>query len=255
MQLTRLLWLSFFLSGAAAAQPQAQDFSTWPITGEVKLLDADQQQFISVWLEEQTPQKRGSVLLLPDWGNSPSDAGSIDALRQALPSIGWETGAILPPQPSKNIMQQGGDLDQLASYKLQLKAVLETAKQSQQEQFGFQVIVAQGVMGAWLVELIAEQQISPPDGIVLISAYYPDKDLNIHLATQTALLAIPVLDIYADDYNQWQAAASEQRLIATNKNQKFNYRQTLLPATVNTAPNSAALNKTVYGWFSSLGWY
>ncbi|MGY5451966.1 DUF3530 family protein [Agarivorans sp. MS3-6] len=255
MQLTRLLWLSLFISGLVAAQPQTQDFSTWPIIGEVKLLDADQQQFVSVWLEEQTPQKRGTALLLPDWGRSPSDARGIDALRQALPDIGWETGAILPPQPSKNIMQSGGDLEQLANYKLQLKAVLETAKQTQQEQFGFQVIIAQGVMGAWLVELLAEQQIPAPDGIVLISAYYPDKNLNIHLATQTALLAIPVLDIYADDYNQWQASASKQRLIATNKNQKFNYRQTLLPATADTAPNSATLNKTVYGWFSSLGWY
>ncbi|WP_427983309.1 DUF3530 family protein [Agarivorans sp.] len=245
-------------SPAVWAQWQASDFSHWQVQGELKPLQVAQQQYVSLWLEEQTPQKRGSVLLLPDWGESPSAANSINSLRQALPQWGWETGAILPPFPMAGLMQSN-TMTQLEEarqqYKQDLQALLEAAKQAQQEQFGFQVIVAQGVMGAWLVELLTEQLLPAPDGLVLVSAYYPDQQLNQKLAEQAAQLAVPILDIYADDYNRWQQTARQQRLIASNKNQKFNYRQTELPATAATQPNSAKLNKAVYGWFNALGWY
>jgi len=49
------------------------------------------------------------------------------------------------------------------------------------------VIIAQGVMGAWLVELLAEDELEQPDGIVLISAYYPNQTLNKKLAEQLIL--------------------------------------------------------------------
>ncbi|MEE1672314.1 DUF3530 family protein [Agarivorans aestuarii] len=252
--------LSLLAINSVVAEVQPQDFSHWQVHGELKKLDVAQQQFVSLWLEEETPQKRGTIILLPDWGVSPSAPNSVDSLRQALPKLGWETGAILPPKPSPSLMQasideSAAENDQLQQYKQNLQAVIEAAKQNQAEQFGFQVIVAQGVMGAWLVELLAEDELAQPDGIVLISAYYPDQTLNKKLAEQTATLAMPVLDIYAEHYNHWQQQAREQRLTASNKNQKLNYRQTHLPATADTAPNSAKLNKTVYGWFNALGWY
>ncbi|MDO6688057.1 MULTISPECIES: DUF3530 family protein [unclassified Agarivorans] len=258
MQIVKLCVLTSLLAiNGAWAQVQSQDFSHWQVNGELKPLDVEQQQFVSLWLEEETPQKRGTVILLPDWGVSPSAPNSVDSLRQALPKLGWETGAVLPPAPMQGLMQQieAEDTEQQQQYKKNLQAVIEAAKQNQQEQFGFQVIVAQGVMGAWLVELLSQQQLTPPDGLVLISAYYPNQQLNKKLAEQTAKLPIPVLDIYAEQYNQWQQHARELRLTASNKNQKLNYRQTHLPATADNEPNSAKLNKTVYGWFSSLGWY
>ncbi len=258
VQLAKYCFLSSLLAiNCAFAEVQPQDFSHWPVIGELKQLDVEQQQFVSLWLEEETPQKRGTIILLPDWGISPSAPNSIDSLRQALPKLGWETGAILPPKPMSGLMQQAEteNDEQRQQYKQSLQALIQAAKQNQAEQFGFQVIIAQGVMGAWLVELLAEDELEQPDGIVLISAYYPNQTLNKKLAEQTATLPIPVLDIYAEHYNHWQQQAREQRLTASNKNQKLNYRQTHLPATADTAPNSAKLTKTVYGWFNALGWY
>ncbi len=240
------------------AQWQTSDFTHWQVVGEIKPLQVAQQQYVSLWLEEQTPQKRGSVLLLPDWGELPSAANSINSLRQALPKWGWETGAIIPPPPMASLMQSANS-NQLEEprqqYKQDLQSLLEAAKQTQQEQFGFQVLIAQGVMGAWLVELLAEQQLPAPDGLVLVNAYYPDQQFNQQLAEQIAQLSFPVLDIYADDYNHWQQQARQLRLMTSSKSQKFNYRQTELPATAKTEPNSAKLNKVVYGWFNALGWY
>ncbi|WP_432455959.1 DUF3530 family protein [Agarivorans sp. QJM3NY_29] len=255
MRIYKLFWLITVLSTMAWAQPQSLDFSQWPVKGELKSLTVEQRQFVSLWIEQQTPQQRGTAILLPDWGNSPSSEDMIDSLRQTLPSLGWQTGAILPPAPQASLMQDSEPQDQQNTYQQQLSEVIEAARQTQAQPFGFQLLIAQGVMGAWLVELLAEQQLSPPDGLILMSTYYPNQALNQRLAKQLARLSIPVLDIYDPNYNQWQFEAAQQRLIASNKSQKLNYRQTQLPVSAETAPNHALLTKSIYGWLNALGWY
>ena len=129
VQLAKYCFLSSLLAiNCALAEVQPQDFSHWPVNGELKQLDVEQQQFVSLWLEEETPQKRGTIILLPDWGISPSAPNSIDSLRQALPKRGWETGAILPPKPMSGLMQQAEQMQaQMATLQAESARLLAEA--------------------------------------------------------------------------------------------------------------------------------
>lgn len=250
-----LLWLWLLSSRSAIAAPN-NDQALWQQYPGYQPIEVAGTSQITLWKDEQTPQKTGTTILLPDWGNRPTTADSIEPIRQQLPQWGWQTIALIPPQPEqKTLILDEQDEAATTTYQQQLQRTIEAVKQAQGAPFGYQVIVAQGVMAAWIVRVYSEQQLPLPDALVLISSYYPNPKLNTELANAIADLPIPVYDLYYRDSNRWSLQGARERLIAAHKKQKLNYRQSQINTDPNLQNSGKLLAKQLYGWFNALGWY
>lgn len=235
---------------------QAQTISVlWQQVPGFKPLDVGTHQEVSLWLNERTAKKLGSIILLPDWGNRPTDADAIEPLRQQLPNWGWQTIAITPPQPAeRDVLIEGKDTQVIESYQKQLLASLDALDQVRNEQFGYQVVVAQGVMAAWIIRIYAQRQRPLPDALVIIDSYYPNLALNQAIANELTQLTCPVYDLYFRNANNWALSGVNKRRIAMHKAQKSDYRQSEIQSAAYLSVSGNLLAKHLYGWLSSLGW-
>lgn len=235
---------------------QAQTISPlWQQVPGYKPLDVGSTQEVSLWLNERTAKKVGSIILLPDWGNRPTDDDAIEPLRQLLPNWGWQTIAITPPQPAKrDVLVEGKDPQAIDDYQKQLLASLDALDKARSEQFGYQVVVAQGAMAAWVIRIYAQRQRPLPDALVIIDSYYPNLALNKAIASELAQLTCPIYDLYFRDANNWALSGVETRRIAMQRAQKSDYRQSEIQSAPYLAVSGNLLAKRLYGWLSSLGW-
>lgn len=230
----------------------------WSMQPDYRAIQLGEGELISLWHEEETPRKLGSVLLLPDWGNYPSSPEIIDPLRLELPKVGWETIAIVPPQSEQSsnlLLAEQPDDEGTKSYKEGLVLMLQAIEQAKSEQFGFQLVIAQGVMAAWILEVYQDGSYPLPDALILIGSYLPQPQRNKAIAQQIANLPRPVLDIFFTHNNNWVQSGAEPRRIAANKQQKLDYRQIQIDGERYWAETGTRTSKLIYGWLSSIGWY
>jgi hypothetical protein len=229
----------------------------WQANPDLKMVDYADGKLTSLWRSEETPNKLGSILLLPDWGRLPTSPEVIDPLRQQLPKLGWETIAVLPPIPEQrlNLITQAEPGEASDTYKKSLVAAMQAIEQAKSEQFGYQVVIAQGVMASWILEIYTQNLYPLPDALILIGSYLPQVERNKAMADQIASLPRPVLDLSFTTNNIWVHAGAEPRRIAAAKQQKLDYRQQTITGEIYRPETSAHLAKSIYGWLSSLGWY
>ena len=224
-----------------------------------------------LWHDYNSAQHKGVAILVPDWGMSPTTPKQINHLRTRLTRIGFDTLALLPPEPQlpvtktqaannqapKSEQQTKGNkkeqnaLQSSSNYKTHL---LKQLKQIEQETLsipGFKLILAQGTNSAWLAELYLKKELTAPDAMILLDAYYPEPSINQQMAQTLSELRFPLLDIKSSQANQWQKKAMQQRENVMQKQVKLDYRQQELVFDL----NEDKLYKSIYGWLSSLGWY
>ncbi|MFM2486748.1 DUF3530 family protein [Celerinatantimonas yamalensis] len=243
------LWLISLLA-------QAQSISAlWQQVPGYRPLTVDKQQEVSLWLDEQTAKKVGTVILLPDWGELPTSDDAIEPLRKMLPKWGWQTIAITPPVPVKRqLIIANDDPKAVDAYQQKLLDTLDALDKQRKERFGYQVIVAQGVMAAWILRIYQQKQRPMPDALVIIDSYFPNEKFNQAIAQELAQLTCPVYDIYFRSANNWALSGVKARRIAMQRVQKLDYRQSELQSAPYLATSGQQLAKQLYGWFSALGW-
>ncbi|CAG8998914.1 MAG: hypothetical protein CENE_00878 [Candidatus Celerinatantimonas neptuna] len=228
----------------------------WKNVPGFKSVDVKGKPIATLWLKEQTAKKTGTVILLPDWGRLPTSDDVINPLRKKLPEWGWQTIAIAPPLPqNKNSIISNSNPKAIKAYQQKLIGALQTINQSQNEVFGYQVVIAQGVMAAWMIRIYQQQLLPLPDALIIVDSYFPNMETNQKIAGDLAKLTCPVYDIYFRDANRWALADVKARRIAMVRAQKIDYRQSEIQSDPFLSNSGLLLAKRVYGWFNSLGWY
>lgn len=255
--MTRSLLILIAWVIAQSSSYAQDDESLWLSNQDLRVINYDGGELITLWRNEETARKLGTALLLPDWGRLPTAPEAITPLREQLPGLNWETIALLPPIPEQGIsLINGAELSEAArTYQASLVSALKSIEQAKNEQFGYRLVIAQGVMAGWILNIYQQQLYELPDALILIGSYIPELTRNQNIAQQIAEFPKPVLDISFTSNNRWVQVGAPLRQIAASKQQKLNYRQLAFTGDPYRAETGVQLTKSIYGWLTSIGWY
>ncbi|TCI03651.1 DUF3530 family protein [Corallincola luteus] len=276
--------IAFSLNAFAAPPADEATLARYDRDSELVPLGEPDNPFSALKLEALTPQTKGVVILVPDWGSQPDEQFGVGYLRRLLPSHGWVTLAITPPpvvddenhvspldkademDPSRSApdplkpyqadewLSEESRQQQIEAYKTALLQRMEATVKVSSQYPGFYLVIAQGSSAGWLAQLYAEEKLAPADAFVTIGAYLPEHQLNRTLATAMAKTSIPVLDLYSRYDNRWVQDTVTLRPQLANKYFKLHYRQRELFGDVAFSRSDERLWKEIYGWLTYLGW-
>lgn len=215
---------------------------------EIKPLQAGEQTFTVLEKPAMTAFTKGTIILVPDWSQHAASPRMINLLRQQLVDYGWNTMAMMVPEPLSETTAET-----MLAYQSELLARLQAVMKSAENNTGSIIVVAQGSSGALINQLYQSGQLTPPEGLVLLSAYLPDKALNQAVSLALAKHKVPTLDIQQQQDNSFVMASSQLRLQLVRKHIKEIYRQRLLPGSIDQPQNQQWVFNEVYGWLSYLG--
>ncbi|GAA0854219.1 hypothetical protein GCM10009114_09230 [Aliiglaciecola litoralis] len=177
-----------------------------------------QQEQTSLTESEQTDSSEAAIPKLPNQGNSHIDSEAFAKHEQQLI--------------------------------LQMRAIEPKAAQYP----GFFLVIAQGSSAAWLTKIYAQNKLGNPDGLVVVSPYWPDRHYNQQFPQWLAATQMPVLDVYSPWDPAWSTQTVEARRIAAHKALKMIYRQRELTGQKPDQQQYLWLAKEIYGWLTHMGW-
>ena len=124
---------------------------------------------------------------------------------------------------------------------------------------GFRLLISQGMSAAQLVSLTASETIDLPDGLVVISPYWPQAGNNDAIASQLADTPFPVLDLQLPQRTQWTNNSSSERKQAATKALKLHYRSrqlsnSMMLSSAGDNGFSSNVGREIVGWTNFLGW-
>jgi len=220
------------------------------------------QSFKITTATHETPQNKGTIILLPDWQQALTNPHAINFLRKQLPDMGWTTIAVTPrnaPQnfPSVAIEEQQRATDNtesLTSYKTFLVSLLEQLYEQAKRNPGVIIVLTQGNHALLLPELINEGTIEAPAAMIMLSGYGITQNITSNGAQRISQSDIPILDLYLKRDNYLVANAAKLRRKLTTQELTPGYRQRELHnVTTGYYPNEMML-KEIKGWLRSIGW-
>ena len=214
---------------------------------EISMLKTAEQEFLTLELKTMTPFTKGTVILIPDWSQHAASPRAINFLRTTLIDYGWNTIAMMVPEALSAV-----DSETLLAYQTEFQGRLAAVLKRAASKHGNLIIVAQGSSGALINTMIQREQISAPQGLILLSAYLSDAKLNQAVSLAISQHKIPTLDIMHNQDNSIVAASSKIRLQLTRKSMKELYRQRILTGAIDDEPEW--LFKEVYGWLTYIGY-
>lgn len=256
-----ICFLSALLS-SAFTWSQENDFDYYLPPHETQWVihpEQEQQRYLLLHQANQQSYLRGLILHVPNWSLHPYQSPLIRQLYLAMPEYGWESYAL--QAPTHDILAEAWQVDDSSRYPAPLSdeelAVFSQPLQERMQQTlrhlepnpGFRVVVAEGVVAAFLIRLYAHELLPAPDALVVIAPYFPQWQLNQALPAQLAALSFPVLDLQPSDAHQNSLATAAERVIQARRLQHTGYRQRLLPAQVHLS-QPHLLKHQVYGWLS-----
>lgn len=139
------------------------------------------------------------------------------------------------------------------SYRQLINQRINALYQEAQNHPGFFIVLTKGCTAASLMRLVMEQQIEPPEAIILLSAFCPDPVINEQLNLDIAQSNIPVLELYRRTDPSWVTVAMQRRKKLAYKYFKSHYRQRELFSSHHNAQKQERLLKEVYGWLTKMG--
>ncbi len=226
----------------------AADLQNQIDVSQIKPLQAGEVSFTVLEKPAMTAFTKGTVILVPDWSQHPASPRMINLLRQQLVDYGWNTMAMMVPEP---LTETNGEI--LLTYQTELLQRLQAVMKSAENNPGSIIVIAQGSSGAFINQLYQSGQLKPPEGLILLSAYLPDKALNQAVSLALAKHKVPTLDLQQQQDNPFVMASSQLRLQLVRKHIKEIYRQRLLPGSFDQPQNQQWVFNEVYGWLSYLG--
>lgn len=235
---------------------------------KVKPLLVGTQEYITLVNESTSPNSKGVAILIPDWHQGAVNPKGINFLRNALPEQGWTTFTVqtdnkpdnYPSTSLKSSVQQEENLNSINEYKSKFTAMLNALSNKAKEHPGIVMIIAQGNHGAFLIEILdADEDIQPPNVIVLLSSYVLTSptlidERNTQFAKTLAYSEPPVLDLYLKQDNSIVQNKAPQRLNLAKMEMKVYYRQRQLNNTVMGYYPEKELLTQINSWLKSIGW-
>lgn len=269
--------LSLPLAALQLADTDEQDIRHNQFADQFEVLLVGEQSIPIVITEANTAITRGVAVLLSEAGRSPFSQHGLTYLTQSLNDVGWVT--MVMPAPSvgfwpdnsaqANIDAENSPDEPLISARTG-NSHIEQAAFAQHEQLlisqmraiveksiaypGFFLVIAQGTSAAWLTKIYAEKSLDTPDGLVVLSPYWPDRFYNQQLPAWLAATPMPVLDVFSPWDPGWSKDTVEQRKIEAVKSLKMVYRQRELTGQKLDQQQFLRLGKEIYGWLTYLGW-
>ena len=194
---------------------QSQD---WQQSGEAKQIG---EQW-TLFHKSNQGYRLGLALLLPDW----QQVADLLPLSRHLNEQGFDTLFLLP-DPRQLELDPYDEKDQIrieAFRELWLRQ-LANLQTNSGEPSGYQLLIAAGSSAAWLAGELKQDGVTPPDGLILIDAFYPAAESNAVLAEEIAKATMPVLDLYQQGKSGWLDQAARERALATRRENKLDWRQ------------------------------
>lgn len=235
-----------------------------------------EREMIVIVNEATSPITRGVAVLVGEAGQSPLSHDSLAPLIPLLNQYGWvtmlmpapagafyglaiETEATPAPEKTEDrINPRSGltvlDDDTFAKQETELMQQLQTIAQRSTDYPGFFIVVAQGSSAAWITKIYSEKTLSPPDALVIIGPYWPDRKYNILIPDLVANTEMPVLDFYSRNDNKWATATQLTRKIIAEKVLKLHYRQRDIISQRFDIERYELISKDIYGWLTHMGW-
>lgn len=226
--------------------------------------------------EPTTPLSKGAVIILVSTGQYGLNFSEGQQLATMLNSWGWYTTVVpyaLAVDSSEDMVEsmEGGsapidsmlhpsvDYQSTQTQMMQLIAALYNHTSNHQ---GFKIIVSHGMHAAHILALTAEGQIAPPDSLVTISPYWPERMHNQKVTDNVAMTTSPLLDIGAPQSNNWDAMTLSDRRHKAIRQLKMHYRQKVINGSRVASsgqpdalsPHVAWLSKEIQGWLTHMGW-
>lgn len=251
---------------------------------------AGERELVLIVRESTTPITKGVAVLLGDAGQGPFSQHGLAPLAEQLNQYGWVTmimpapstaftplaeedsdkpmspeqnddaadpeGMTQPALPAPHARQAHGPIakEHFEQHEQQLIEQMQAIVGRTQDYPGFFLVIASGTTSAWLTKIYAEQKIGSPDALIIISPFWPQRDLNNQLPTWVGDTDMPVMDVYSQWDNEWSASTVSQRNIAAQKAFKMHYRQRELIGQMRDTQQYAFLGKEIYGWLTYMGW-
>ncbi|MEW9798437.1 DUF3530 family protein [Alteromonas sp. CYL-A6] len=299
---TLLTLLLILLPGAHTRAADAEDIARQLYPDEVTSLMVGDDSMPVLVSPPYTPLTRGTAVVFYESGITAGNTGlTLDIASQLtgrLNGAGWQTVLVpsmltplttatdtttlpadSPVHPRTDSMQVA--IDYVASRNttmLQLAALNRFLRNAD----GYRMLIAQGMTATLLLDSADNESSTPPDTMVVLSPFWPERERNLTVPEMIARTSFPVLDIALNDFNNWALATRFLRERAATTALKLHYRQRPLSSlgssviNAGTASLSGAGMRTdvtaqnagfagaspfavrlagrIYGWITYLGW-
>lgn len=244
-------WFTFSALAEPAASTEklfGDDLAAKLAPAEVHWIKDGDSEFLTLQKTAMTSITKGTVILVPDWSQHAASPKAINYLRKQLIDYGWNTVSLLVPE-----MLEQQSAENLLIYQTTLATRLTLLMDKFKAPYQHIIVIAQGSSGALLNQLYQTNQLPLPHGLVLLSAYLTDTDLNTAAITAMATHAVPTLDIQQDSDHPVVMAHQQLRQQLTRKHIKNSYRQRSFPGSVDELQYQTWLFKEIYGWLQQQG--
>ncbi len=230
--------------------------------GEIKPLLAGPDDFITLIKDSTTANNKGVAILLADWQQTATTPKGLNYLRKKMPSQGWTTISIQPPNKPDNYpsialkvsTQQEENKTTLTAYQLKLSAIMKTVMATAKDYPGIFIVIAEGSHGALLTDLYQQGKNSPPNALIVLSSYMFTDAANAQYATSLAQSSFPVLDLYLMRDHPLALSNAVLRKSAAKKEMKAFYRQRQLTNITSSYYPEEELLVAIKGWLTTIGW-
>ena len=258
---------------------QSLDIQHYVKDKEIKVLNAGEQEFITLIKEETSGFPRGIAFIIPEVNQSISRQASMNSVYDQLNNYGWTS--LLLTMPSRDVLSetvnlieeqakvtpdQDTNLSVKASHTAQslptpfienveadIEKRINAAWQLAEQYPGFFLFICQGRSCGWVTSLIQQQRLKAPDALVMLSAHLPQSDLNDNFSLQLSKTNFPVLDLYKDLDSPWVTEHILQRKKHARKNYKTDYRQRKVNTGFGYQAQQQRTIKEIYGFLTSVG--
>lgn len=220
---------------------------------------------------------RGVAIILADQSPEGLSLNNAIQLSYRLNDKGWHT--VVSPAPIPIAQNTAQDVEetqntvhprsdsrhQAFDYTLhsQHLMLLINALNAHVEQYqGYNLIIAQGMNAAQLLDLGSKNAISLPNTLVTIAPYWPDIDTNKRIPQFISETEFPVLDLSIPHLNVWEQQTVKMRKNLATTSLKLHYRQQVvtvpsvkIQSTKNEKnPFIQSVASNILGWIRYLGW-
>lgn len=204
--------------------------------------------------ENEQAYDRGNLLLVPELGTHPLQSAVLRHWYQGMPAYGWYTYGLQSPLQQvhdftwdQEFGQRHSAANDISSLKDAMRERLELALAHVEQTSGPLVLISEGVSAALIIQLLHQGEMPQVDAVVLLGSYFPQQQLNSELATQTAQLRIPVLDMIPAQQQPWVAEQQARRVQQSQRHQHPSYRQRVL-SSQRIAEQPRYVLHQLYGW-------
>ena len=198
-------WLALLAAGILSLPAAASDLEReqrWAeqvvdaiLTGEVEMLDADGQEFLSIYTESDSELLKGGVILIHGIGVHPDWPDVINPLREQLPEHGWSTLSLQMP-----ILKADASVADYYPIFAEVTPRIDAGIRFLQEQGIDNIVIVAHSLGAQMATYwLARTEEPPLLGLVAIGLSGTRHSDNGDVPAWISGITLPMLDLYGEN--------------------------------------------------------